>query len=154
MNRKLRITAASLVAAVALGVAAPAASAATQESAPRVAVTQTAGGNQAGAATLSPSMAKLVSEAQAASANADTKSGSNQVAPKGWWDKLKKKALKKAFSKLPKKWQKKIKSWAKKGYKYLRAQLAKLPKPVRWAITLGGSITLKNAAEWLIDILF
>ncbi|CAL9672363.1 hypothetical protein SUDANB176_07496 (plasmid) [Streptomyces sp. enrichment culture] len=77
----------------------------------------------------------------------------DDVAAKGWLDKLKKKALKKAFKALPDSWQKKLTDWAKKGKAYFKEKWNSLPGWVKKALTLGGAISVKTAIEWLIDII-
>ncbi|MYS88989.1 MULTISPECIES: hypothetical protein [Streptomyces] len=77
----------------------------------------------------------------------------DDVAAKGWLDKLKKKALKKAFKALPDSWQKKLTDWAKKGKGYFKEKWNSLPGWVKKALTLGGAISVKTAIEWLIDII-
>ncbi|MFF7859299.1 hypothetical protein [Streptomyces sp. NPDC007904] len=77
----------------------------------------------------------------------------DDVAANGFLDKLKKKALKKAFKALPDSWQKKLTDWAKKGKGYFKEKWNSLPGWVKKALTLGGAISVKTAIEWLIDII-
>jgi hypothetical protein len=77
----------------------------------------------------------------------------DDVAAKGWLDKLKKKALKKAFKALPDSWQKKLTDWAKKGKGYFKEKWNSLPGWVKKTLTLGGAISVKTAIEWIIDII-
>ncbi|MEU6681588.1 hypothetical protein [Streptomyces sp. NPDC046832] len=74
-------------------------------------------------------------------------------AAKGFLDKLKKKALKKAFKALPDSWQKKLTDWAKKGKGYFKEKWNSLPGWVKKTLTLGGAISVKTAIEWIIDII-
>lgn len=153
MRNKMRITAAALTAAVALGVAAPAASAATEAPA-RTAAVQTLTVEQA-RTVLPANLSQQLADAAAKSGGASTaaQTGAGQVKPHGIIDKLRKKALKAAFKRLPKSWQKKLISWAKKGKGYFTKQWNKLPKWIRKTLTLGGIISTKVAIEWLIDII-
>lgn len=77
----------------------------------------------------------------------------DDVAANGFLDKLKKKALKKAFKALPDSWEKKLTDWAKKGKGYFKEKWNSLPGWVKKALTLGGAISVKTAIEWLIDII-
>ncbi|MEV8594557.1 hypothetical protein [Streptomyces sp. NPDC052012] len=79
--------------------------------------------------------------------------GTDGFAAKGFLDKLKKKALKKAFKALPDSWQKKLTDWAKKGKGYFKEKWNSLPGWVKKTLTLGGAISVKTAIEWIIDII-
>lgn len=79
--------------------------------------------------------------------------GADGFAAKGFLDRLKKKALKKAFKALPDSIQKKLTDWAKKGTGYFKGKWDSLPGWVKKALTLGGAISVKTAIEWLIDLI-
>ncbi|MFF9091284.1 hypothetical protein ACF1BE_33970 [Streptomyces sp. NPDC014991] len=138
MNRKLRMTAASLTAAVALGIAAPAAHAVTQEAPaqPRVAATQTFQlDNAAQARALT---ASLTSEGIAArtARNASTVTVHGQITTKVSWN-----WVLKALKRVPGAW-----SWSKtvlkkawslgktKGIAYFKKKVNELSSwsPTKW----------------------
>ncbi|MFK4071863.1 hypothetical protein [Streptomyces sp. NPDC029674] len=77
----------------------------------------------------------------------------DDVSANGWMDRLKKKALKKAFKALPDSWEKKLTDWAKKGKGYFKERWSSLPGWLKKTLTLGGAISVKTAIEWLIDII-
>lgn len=86
---------------------------------------------------------------QEATAGISTDSAAN----KGFLDKIKKKALNKAFNALPKAWKNKLNGWAKKGKSTFREKFNTLPSWAKKALTLGGAISAKTAAEWLFDMI-
>ncbi|WP_369211060.1 hypothetical protein [Streptomyces flavofungini] len=71
----------------------------------------------------------------------------------GWLDGLKKKALKKAYKALPKQWRDKMSDWAKHGKSYFKGKWNSLPGWVKKTLTVGGSISVSNVIDWLIDII-
>ncbi|MFI9822307.1 hypothetical protein ACIHFC_17835 [Streptomyces sp. NPDC052013] len=100
-----------------------------------------------------PEGKELLKEEGLTKQQAVSAAGTDGFAAKGFLDKLKKKALKKAFKALPDSWQKKLTDWAKKGKGYFKEKWNSLPGWVKKTLTLGGAISVKTAIEWIIDII-
>ncbi|MFD8151280.1 hypothetical protein ACFY3O_01165 [Streptomyces sp. NPDC001046] len=163
MNRRhLRMGAISALAALTLGVTGTTAAQATthRETAPATSVAEdidpafdlsTPG---AWADYLdTPEGQELLKEEGLTKQEALTAVSGDGFAAKGFLDKLKKKALKKAFKALPDSWQKKLTDWAKKGKGYFKEKWSSLPGWVKKTLTLGGAISAKTAIEWIIDLI-
>lgn len=163
MNRRhIRMSAVAALAALTLGVAGTTAAQATEQRVTAVAATPTDdwgpefefSSHEAFVSYLdSAEGQQLLREEGLTQAEIAAVYAGDDVAAKGWLDKLKKKALKKAFKALPDSWQKKLTDWAKKGKAYFKEKWNSLPGWVKKALTLGGAISVKTAIEWLIDII-
>lgn len=99
----------------------------------------------------SPEGRQLLKGESLTNREAVSRAGDDSAATKGFLDKLKKEALKKAFKALPGSWQKTLTSWAKKGKGYFERQWDSLPGWIKKSLTLGGAISAKAAIEWIID---